>query len=82
MLEMVKLKCQYLARQVFLTLIMEHNLLKTTRTQNEYQFESDVNVSCWKREIVNPHSSIENYILKKTQVSNLIILALFAYSAS
>jgi hypothetical protein len=82
MLEMVKLKCQEMAGQVFLTLIMEHNLLKTIRTENKYQFESDINLSCKKREIVNPHSSIESFILKRTQVTYLIIFALFAYSAS
>lgn len=80
MLEMVKLKCQEMAGQVFLTLIMEHNLLKTTPRENKYQFESDIYFSSKKREIVYPHSSIETFILKRTEVSNLIIFALLAYS--
>jgi hypothetical protein len=81
---MVRLKCQEMARQVFLTLIMEHNLLKTTRTENKYSYqsESDMLLSCKKRAIVNPHSSIETFILKRTQVSNLNIFELFADSAS
>lgn len=82
MLEMVRLNCQEMAGQVFLTLAMEHNLLKTIRTEKKHQFESDINVSFKKREIVNPHSSTESFTLKRTQVSNLNIFQLFADSAS
>lgn len=80
MLEMVKLKCQEMTVQVFLTPIMEHNLLKTTPRENKYQFECDINLSSKKREIVNPHPSNETFILKRTEVSNLIIFALLTYS--